>query len=116
MSDKTIGSIDSFEAIKAAWFSIRDNFGELYMRATTDDQRHNLVADRDGARDAFYVALNGKFQEEDAFVAKTKKQLSDARAGLEAELKSLKNVKHALDLVSSVVKLMAALAAMGVAA
>lgn len=108
--------ITSFEAIKVAWFTIRDGFGELYVRAETDDQRRNLVADRDGARDAFYVALRGKFEEDDAFVSKTRTQLTAAQRRLREDLEDLRDVRGALDLVSSIVKLMAALAAMGVPA
>ncbi|HET6969689.1 MAG TPA: hypothetical protein VFH92_01080 [Phenylobacterium sp.] len=102
----------AFDLIEDAWFSIRDNFDDLLQAAATPQARKSLLADRDGARDAYYHALGKAFDEQDHFVQKTKAELAGVTGDLKAALRDLQNLVAALALVSSAVKLMAALAAM----
>jgi hypothetical protein len=103
---------DAFQLIEDAWFQIRDNFDDLLQAAPTAEARKSVLADRDGARDAYYHALGKAFDEQDHFVQKTKAELAGVTQDLKAALSDLQDLAAALSLVSSAVKLMAALAAM----
>ena len=105
----------SFKMIQDTWFELRRRFDDANQRLTTKAERDRLLADRDGARDAYYAALGKTFDEQDAFVKKTKKELADVSAEMKRELQSLKTMADVLKAVSAAVKLAAALAGMAVA-
>lgn len=102
-----------FKEIELAWFTIRERFDDLSLMAPTAEARKRLLADRDGARDAYYLALSKAFDQGDAFVKNTLKALKDANADLKKALADLKDLVAVLGLIASVAQLMAALAAMG---
>lgn len=105
-------SADAFSQIEETWFALRRGYAGAYAKCTTDRQRHDLTADRDGARDAYYLAIRKSFDEADAFVVKTKAQLANANAKLKSALDDMQNIKDTLSAITSAVQLAAALAAM----
>lgn len=102
----------AFDLIKETWFTVRDGFGDTYAAATTEEQRKVLVADRDGARDAFYLAMGKLIDETDGYVQKTKTELIKANSKMKSSLESLKSIVKTLGAISEAVKLSAALASM----
>lgn len=102
-----------FKEIESAWFIIRARFDDLSMMAPTAEARMRLLDDRDGARDAYYLALSKAFDQGDGFVRNTLKALKDANTKLQTALADITDLVAVLGLISSVAQLMAALAAMG---
>jgi hypothetical protein len=105
----------SFDLIEETWFNLRRSFDDAQQRLSTKAARERLLADRDGARDAYYAARGKDFDEQDEFIKKTKKELARATAAMKVELQSLEDLDSLLKAVSSAVKLSAALAGMVVA-
>ncbi len=103
---------DSFDLIEATWFALRKGYGAAYAACTTAAQKAALTADRDGARDAYYLAVSKTFDEADAYVTKTKKLLAQANDDLKASLQTLADINATLKAVTTAVNLAAALAAM----
>jgi hypothetical protein len=104
----------SFDAIEDTWFSLRRSFDDAQQKLASKAERDHLLADRDGARDAYYVARAKDFDEQDAFVIKTKTELAAATTEMKHQLQSLQNMATVLKAVSSAVKLAAALAGMAI--
>jgi hypothetical protein len=104
----------SFNLIEDNWFTLRRSFDDAQQRLNTKADRDRLLADRDGARDAYYVARGKDFDEQDAFIKKTKKELKDAINYMKAELETLQNMANVLKAISSATKLAAALAGMAI--
>lgn len=107
-----MADIDPFKSIEAAWFAIRDNFDRINQKLKAGNDRDDLLADRDGARDAYYLALAKQFDASDAFVIKTTKALKQSIDDLNDMLNDLKKIKQILLALTSVVQMAAALAAM----
>lgn len=104
----------SFELIEDTWFTLRDNFDDALRLAQNKADRNSLLHDRDGARDAYNMALSKTFDEQDEFIKKTKKELKEVTAEMKRELAKLQNIAAVLNAISSAVKLAAALAAMAI--
>jgi len=104
----------SFDLIEDTWFTLRDNFDDLQRNAPDQAGREKLLANRDGARDAYYQAVGKIFDEQDAFVRGVKKELEGMTKDLKREIRDLQNIVSVLSLVSSSVRLAAALSAMSV--
>jgi len=102
----------AFAVIKTTWFTVQDNFGKAYDAATTREQRDILLSDRDAARDAFYLAMVNLIDETDAYVKRTKADLTAANKAMKDSLRSMQDVVKALGQISEAVKLAAALASM----
>jgi hypothetical protein len=112
----------SIDVLETAWFSIRDNFDDLQSAigaGSGPDQekaqrRERLAKDRDAARDAYYDAIAKAFDEANGDVKQAKAALSSAASQMKQALSDLKDLVTALGLVSSVVRLAGALAALAV--
>lgn len=102
---------DAFKQIEETWFLIRDNFDDLYQPANSKE-RLKLLSNRDAARDAYYLAVGKAFDDDDAFVADTTKELAAATKAFKAALEELQEIAEKLRLLTSAVKLLAALSAM----
>jgi molecular chaperone GrpE (heat shock protein) len=102
----------AFEQIKDTWFTIRDNYDDLNQAAGSKEARAKLLADYNGARDAFYMALKKSFDEDDDFVKHLKAELAATKEQLDEALDGLQDIVATLGLVSAAVRLAAALAGM----
>ena len=114
MPNQANPSQDSFPLIEQTWFTLRDSFADAYDACGKDAARKaSLTADRDGARDAYYLAVSKKFDEADAFVTKTKDALATANKALDAAIGDLAAIDTFIKNATTAVQLAAALAAMG---
>jgi len=63
----------SFELIEDTWFTLRDGYDDALQLAQTEADRSDLLHQRDGARDAYYMALGKLFDEQDEFIKKPRR-------------------------------------------
>lgn len=102
---------EAFAQLERAWFLIRDHFDDLYQ-AADDEGRARLIGERDGARDAYYLALGKQFDDGDAQVAQVTRELRNIEQQLRVDLQNLQDIVESLKLFAAVVRLMGSLASL----
>ena len=113
MSHPGAGVPTSFSQIERTWFTVREKYDTAYTACGNDAAaKAALTADRDGARDAYYLAVAKKFDEADAFVTKTKAALTEANKTLDRAIANMAAIQEVLKAITAAVQLAAALAAM----
>jgi predicted nucleic acid-binding Zn-ribbon protein len=99
----------SFDDVERAWFTIDQNFHDLYAAAGNDAEREQLTQMRDSARDTYWKAVADGLAANDAMVVDTRKQLEAAQAQLDASIADMQNFSETIDRIAQVVRLAAAL-------
>lgn len=99
---------DNFDAVEAAWFTIDENFYDLY-NAAPPERRIELTALRDSARDTYWKAVEDGLAAGDAMVARTRQELKEAHEELKQLLAEMESFSAVVDALTNVVKLAAAL-------
>jgi hypothetical protein len=106
---------DNQQAITDTFFTLDRNFSNLYAACTTDAQRTQLTALRDGARDTFWAAQAKNLSDSHEVVVQLREQLNAANNKVAAELQGLIQIVQVLKLIAEAVKTAAALASLAAA-
>ena len=106
---------DNKKAIADTFLTLDRNFSKLYAACTTDAERMQLTALRDGARDTFWAAQAKSLSDSHEVVVQLREQLNAANSQVVAQLQGLIQIVQALKLIAEAVKTAAALASLAAA-
>ena len=112
MSDDTNPNLAE---VKKTYQLIDDNFYALYAKCTSDDQKTNLIALRDAARDAFWKAVAANLTDNHGVVTQTYSDLQAANDQIQKDIDGLKDVSDCLETLTEAVKLAGALVTLAAA-
>jgi hypothetical protein len=101
--------------IKRTYDLIDSNFDAAYQKCETDDQRKQLVALRDSARDAFWKSIAENLSDNHALIDKSLNDLKTTNDNIQAAVKSLQNISAFLNMVTQGVTLAAAVVTLAAA-
>ncbi len=104
----------NLEEVKKTYRLIDDNFDTVYAQCNAD-QKKQLIASRDAARDAFWRAVAENLTDDHGLVAQTYADLQAANKKIQDDLEGLQNVSAFLDTVAQGVKLAGALVTLAAA-
>jgi hypothetical protein len=107
---------ESKKAIADTFLTLDRNFSKLYAACTTDAERTQLTALRDGARDTFWAVQAKSLADSHEVVVQVRQQLKAANSKVAAELRDLTKIVQILKLIAEAVKTAAALASLAAAA
>lgn len=103
----------TLQNLQKLYFFLDQNFDDLIVKCTDDDQRQQLRHDYVVARDAFTKARNLVFQDGDPMVKSLNDQLTASQNTIEGMLTALQNIVNFLSLLTSAVNLAGRLVALG---
>jgi thymidylate synthase len=95
----------SFQMLKTLYFTLDQNFNELFGACQTDAQRNQLRKDYVNARDNFWEAQNRTFREDDPIVKQIGVDLAKVQTKIQKDLGKLKDIVSMLQFIDTAVSL-----------
>lgn len=105
----------SREDIKYLYYTIDDNFTEIYSACENDKQKKYATLCRDAARDAYRAAEAVDLSGNSEFVNEIRQDLKKLNVELSESLQEVKDISRVLNTMKDTVRLAASLVTLGLA-
>lgn len=100
------------EEIEKTYQTICANFDKIFAQCETDEEKDNLISARNGAKNAFWIAVQGNLAENNDAIEKAHQALLDANQKMIDSIDKLEDVNTAINTMEEAIRLAAAVAAM----
>lgn len=98
--------------IEETYRTIDDNFEQVFAECAGDEEKNNLISARNGAKNAFWIAVKGNLAENSPSVESIYQDLKKANLKMKDSVRKLKDVNTAISAMEEAIRLAAAVAAM----
>ncbi len=105
---------DALNALENQYFLINDNFGNLYAKCATDDQKAALQKQLTTARTNYWSAINKVLHDDDPEVQQLTSQMNTLALTLKATIDNEQNIVAVLGAVTQAVAVGTQLAALAI--
>jgi hypothetical protein len=104
----------NFETVKKFWHLVDAQSHDMLANLTGDNRRL-FQAIRDGARDAYFRAINEQLEDNNALISQVRAELDALTGTLEAELQTITAIETTLNKLVDAVKLASSLVSLAAA-
>ena len=98
--------------IEKTYQTISANFDEIFAKCQDDAEKDNLISARNGAKNAFWIAVQGNLTENTDTIEKAYQSLQDANHKMTNSIEKLEDISTAINAMEEAIRLAASVAAM----
>jgi len=98
--------------IEATYRAIDGSFDKALAKAKNAKEKKQLIASRDAARDAYWIAVDSSLKDNSIFVKKIHTDLKASNLKLKSSLKKLDSISDLINVMEEAVRLAASIAAL----